>query len=557
MNEPKPVLPRMDNLRKFERPKTTKPIAQAEPANTLFSQPEPSAVTSTVTSTPMLQDEPEHFRQLGIEEIQAYPDNPRTQPNPMYEAMKDSFRAGGIESVVLQVTKCPGDSLYTVSNGANTRLKIIQELWEETQDMRFRAVRCVIQRFESNEHMLAAAVAENNQRGDLCFWDSAAAIIKFRKRLAVATGADLSNRDFVEKAKEYRLSINITTLSSYEFAVRTFGHLEFSQHLSYGMIQKLQPLWSGIERLEKLSARDLATPIEELLQALDQQWFQTVGIDFDQLLKELNVAVSTALGLSLAEFPKALELSKDRSLNAWDKLLQRLRMAKPVAARPERGLSAMTAAMALAVQSTVPRDMSVPAPSLAATPQQITTDDPNYPNETLLERILRLAETVARWHEFEANVVACDVGVGFFLEPLVNEILLQPRMGMAYQIQMNVWNILAQLSCQWHPLHIKALPKTALWTRLMTTSEPLKFERSCLAVLPPAQQSWAEHMLDQLPYHQRHHFMAARNGSPVEMHDWIMDLNAAIFQLMREQPERFAHVPNRMGTAKILQATWE
>lgn len=554
MNEPKPVLPRMDNLRKFERPKATKPIAQAEPANSLFSQPEQIAVTST----PMPQDEPEHFRQLGIEEIQAYPDNPRTQPNPMYEAMKDSFRAGGIESVVLQVTKCPGDSLYTVSNGANTRLKIIQELWEETQDMRFRAVRCVIQRFESNEHMLAAAVAENNQRGDLCFWDSAAAIIKFRKRLAAATGADLSMRDFVEKAKEYRLSINITTLSSYEFAVRTFGHLEFSQHLSYSMIQKLQPLWSGIDRLEKLSARDASTPIEELLQSLDQQWFETVGIDFDQLSKELNLVASTAFGLSLAEFPKALELSKDRSLNVWDKLLQRLRMTKPTAARTDRALSAMTNAIALAAQSTAqPSDITAPAQSLATTPRQITTDDPNYPNETLLERILRLAQTVARWHEFEANVVACDVGVGFFLEPMVNELLLQQRMGVAYQIQMNVWNILALLSCQWHPLHIKALPKTALWTRLMTTSEALKFERSCLAVLPPAQQSWAEHMLDQLPYHQRHHFMAARNGNPVEMHDWIMDLNAAIFQLMREQPERFAHVPNRMGTAKILQETWE
>jgi|GEM_PF-5330175 len=554
MNEPKPVLPRMDNLRKFERPKATKPSVQAAAANTLFSQPEPIAVTST----PLPQDEPEHFRQLGIEEIQAYPDNPRTQPNPMYAELKESFRAGGIESVVLQVTKCPGDSLYTVSNGANTRLKIIQELWEETQDMRFRAVRCVIQRFESNEHMLATAVAENNQRGDLCFWDSAAAIVKFRKRLALASGADLSLRDFVEKAKEYRLSLSIANVSMYEFAVRTFGHLEFSQHLSYKMTQKLQPLWSGIDRLEKLSARDAATPIEELLQALDQQWYGTVGIDFDQLLKELNLVTSTAFGLSLSEFPKALELSKDRSLSSWDKLLQRLRMTKPAVARPESALTAMTAAIALAGQSVVPpNNLNVPVQSLAATPQQITTDDPKYPNETLLERILRLAQTVARWHEFDANVVACDLGVGFFLEPLVNELLLQQRNGLAYQIQMNVWNILALLSCQWHPAHIKVLPKNAMWTRLMTTNEALKFERSCLAVLPPAQQSWAEHMLDQLPYHQRHHFMAARNGSPVEMHDWIMDLTAAIFQLMREAPERFQHVPNRVGTAKILRETWE
>ena len=554
MTEPKPVLPRMDNLRKFERPKATKPNTQAEPANSLFSQPEPIAVTAT----PMPQDEPEHFRQLGIEEIQQYPDNPRTQPNPMYPELKESFRIGGIDTVVLIVTKCPGDALYTVSVGGNTRLKIIQELWAETQDMRFRAVRCVIQRFESHEHMLAAAAGENALRGDLCFWDSAAVIVKFRKKLVAVSGSDLSMRDFVEKAKEYRLSINITTLSFYEFAVRTYGHLEFSQHLSYNMIQKLQPLWSGIERLEKLSARDVATPVEELLQALDQQWFETVGIDFDQLLKELNLAVSTALGLSLAEFPKALELSKDRSLNDWDKLLQRLRMAKPAVARPERTQSAMTAVMALAARSTAqPNDLVVPAASLAALQPQITTDDPKYPNETLIERILRLAQTVARWHDFESNVVACDVGVGFFLEPLVNEILLQPQTGHAYQVTMNVWNILALLSCQWHPAQIKVLPKTALWTRLMTTSEVLKFERSCLAVLPPAHLSWAEHMLDQLPYHQRHHFMAARNGSPVEMHDWIMDLSGAIFQLMREQPERFAHVPNRMGTPKILQETWE
>lgn len=549
---PQPVVPDLTNLRKFERPRPPKPGTEG-----------PTIVIpgdNDVSNEPP-QREPERYKQLGVEEIQQYADNPRTQRNSEYDTIKEALRTGGLGAVILHVTKRPGETKYTVSNGGNTRLQIIQELWEETQDMRFRAVRCLIQPFDSDVHMLARHVSENSQRGDLCFWDTAAAIVKLRQRLDLEFATTHSNRDFAERAKSYGLSINQSALSYYDFVVRTFGHLEFSVYLSRRMTEKVQPLWMGIERLQKLSSLDVAGPIEALLQSLDEQWYEKVGIDDEQLLKQLALTASQTLGFSLVEFEKALELSRDRSLDTWDKLVQRARLQK--ASRPARAAAAPSTSPALpAIKNDAPAmSLAMPiAPTITIPPVPVHRAPGHEvpPNETLVDRLYRLASLICLFHQLPKGVVQrCDLGVGWFLEPLSNELCILAQPGLAQKVQMNTWNILAMLSGQWNRDVIEALPREGVWTRLMTPgTNGLKLERQCLAALPPAQLSWADWLYGANPWGTRTYWLQLTGGEWSTVHDSMMDLTQGVFELQRTQPQRFAHI-KRYGNPKTIREVWE
>ena len=94
--------------------------------------------------------EPEQYRQLRLEQIQVYEHNPRVARNAQFDEIKDALRIAGLGKVLLHVTRRPGESIYTLSYGGATRFKAIQELWAESNDARFRSVRCLIQPFTSD-----------------------------------------------------------------------------------------------------------------------------------------------------------------------------------------------------------------------------------------------------------------------------------------------------------------------------------------------------------------------------------------------------------------------
>ncbi len=88
---------------------------------------------------------PERYRQLGVDEVDVYENNPRTTEHGEYENIKSAFLTSGIDTVMLQVTRRPGADRYVLAFGANTRLKIIKELWSEraiSALKRFGASRC-------------------------------------------------------------------------------------------------------------------------------------------------------------------------------------------------------------------------------------------------------------------------------------------------------------------------------------------------------------------------------------------------------------------------------
>lgn len=71
--------------------------------------------------------------QVSLEQIQPFSLNPRVTRNPGYDVLKTSILARGLDNPPV-LTRRPGDEKYMLASGGNTRLAILNELWQETQD---------------------------------------------------------------------------------------------------------------------------------------------------------------------------------------------------------------------------------------------------------------------------------------------------------------------------------------------------------------------------------------------------------------------------------------
>src|SRR5690606_29234340 len=80
---------------------------------------------------------------VEVDRIQPYDHNPRRERNPQYDEIKESVRAQGGLNNPLTITRRPGDTYYIVESGGNTRLQILKELWQGTNDLRFHKVHCL------------------------------------------------------------------------------------------------------------------------------------------------------------------------------------------------------------------------------------------------------------------------------------------------------------------------------------------------------------------------------------------------------------------------------
>ncbi|EOH6332240.1 MULTISPECIES: hypothetical protein [Citrobacter] len=77
--------------------------------------------------------------QVSLEQIQPFSLNPRVTRNPGYDVLKASILARGLDNPPV-LTRRPGDEKYMLASGGNTRLAILNELWQETQHERYHRV---------------------------------------------------------------------------------------------------------------------------------------------------------------------------------------------------------------------------------------------------------------------------------------------------------------------------------------------------------------------------------------------------------------------------------
>lgn len=188
---------------------------------------------------------------VEVDRIQPYDHNPRRERNPQYDAIKASIRAQGGLNNPLTITRRPGDTHYLVESGGNSRLQVLKELWEETNDKRFYKIHCLFRPWVSEAHVLTAHLIENDTRSDLIFIDKALAVQELRRIIEAETGQELSLRKLAEALQARGYGLTPGTLSRMDYAVEVLLPL-IPETLRDGLGR---PQIERLRRLESVSRR--------------------------------------------------------------------------------------------------------------------------------------------------------------------------------------------------------------------------------------------------------------------------------------------------------------
>lgn len=186
--------------------------------------------------------------ELTVDEIRPYENNPRRATNARFDDIKESIRTGGLRSP-LTVTQRPGEAHFIVEAGGNTRLLALRQLWAETRDPRYRKLVVLFRPWRSESHVLTAHLIENEQRGEMTFWDKASGIVALKARLEAEQGRVLTLRPLEDALHSLGLAVNTATLGLYLFAterLRTLG--EARVDLSGLDVKTLQPRLNALKR---------------------------------------------------------------------------------------------------------------------------------------------------------------------------------------------------------------------------------------------------------------------------------------------------------------------
>ena len=161
--------------------------------------------------------EPDELIRVEVDSIKAYDSNPRQSENPEYQRIKASILAEGMDQPLV-VTLRPGETAYMIYAGGNTRLRILQELHEETGEDRFREMSCIYRPWTREADVLVAHLRENDLRGDLTFVDKSTAIREAKRLIQEEEGdGSVTQTRLAEalRARGYALSQGLISQMEY------------------------------------------------------------------------------------------------------------------------------------------------------------------------------------------------------------------------------------------------------------------------------------------------------------------------------------------------------
>lgn len=261
-----------------------------------------------------VQADPTHDCQieLSVEDIHPYEHNPRRANNAKFNEIKASIRASGLRNP-FTVTRRPGESHFVVEAGGNTRLLAIRQLWAETREPRFHKLGVLFRPWRSESHVLTAHLIENEQRGDMNFWDKASGVVDLKARIETEKGITLSLRQLEEEMKALGLSINTATLAHYLFATERLGILgEAVIDLSGLDVKTLQPRLNSMKRYAQtrtsLAEDELyAMVFEPVFRHTADEYRRTSSFSIAAVCRACEEELADVLGEPVAELRTALE----------------------------------------------------------------------------------------------------------------------------------------------------------------------------------------------------------------------------------------------------------
>jgi ParB family protein of integrating conjugative element (PFGI_1 class) len=398
---------------------------------------------------------------LEVTAIDCYDHNPRIFANEKAEDIEASIRANGYTDALVVTRRREGDR-FMLAAGSNTTLRVLQDLWQTTQEERFRWVNCIFQPYESDAKLLAQHLGENLNRGDMRFWEIAKGMVALLDSIesdlrARTPGTKaMGLREQAEALNSRGLKAGKSEVALWRFAVENLAGLGSAlPELTFrGVRDHLQPRTNALKalatkfKIEEASFWDsiVFPALETYGVSRSQQEETDKPFDAADLCDQIEAAFAENVGESMASVRQMLSMLKLSPLLT----LSDLRMPSPnlvVGRTPSRdsapalsGEAAGNSPESSTVQTHLPlgpsqvRGLGVnpPAPRPAPSPAPLATGTTQVPQiqpqpsaagglfadgqdalqalHAEVQKLLAIAglEDTLLWHD--------DMPLGFFLE---------------------------------------------------------------------------------------------------------------------------------------------
>ena len=211
---------------------------------------------------------------VTLDQLVPYANNPRKTRNPEYDDIKESIRNRGLDHAPNITREKPTDP-YMIKDGGNTRLEILNELWDETQDPRFYELDCVFYPWTDDLDVLVGHMIENELRGHMLFIERAIAAAQIKSMLENMDSSTLSIRESARRISAIGWTVNQSALTQLIYA--------------YNVLFPVIPnaFWGGL-------GRDSVQKIRKLLDTCRKYW-EAVAKDNEGDLDSIWTAVFSEL----------------------------------------------------------------------------------------------------------------------------------------------------------------------------------------------------------------------------------------------------------------------
>lgn len=251
--------------------------------------------------------------QITLDQVRPYDRNPRTQRNSKYDEIKESIREVGLKQPP-PITQRPGDDKFMISDGGNTRLSILNELYQETGDEKYYRFWCVYRPWQSELATMAGHLSENENRSDLTWIEKALGVAELKQMLEEEADKDLSQRELARRFLALGFSVSHSHISRMLYTVEHFWPT-LPTTLKSGLGQpQIKKLIAYREACLEIWKRCDAKPVEEF----DPAWHE--------ILSQFDYEEQTELPWSIVE-DRLLGMLEDHSgahLHTLDWCLRRL-----------------------------------------------------------------------------------------------------------------------------------------------------------------------------------------------------------------------------------------
>ncbi len=429
---------------------------------------------------------------LKLAEIKEYDKNPRKEKNPLYEEIKASIRNNRRLNNNVNVTRRPGDKLYMIDSGGNTRLKILNDLYKETGDEKFNQVHCLFVPWVSESSILTAHLIENEMRGDVLLIDKAYAIKSLQEELELELDQELSRNEFSKLAtsRGYKISRRHITRFYYAIELDTMIPNLLRSGLGSSKIDQIKKLHQAylsfckdktdqfdllfIEVMsendhEDFNIKELRTDIDEKLEAI-------TGIQNNHIYLEIQ-SIMVDSKTDQPELPTEQFIdNEDTFINNTEEHLQ---ITQPSSRIDQQNPQDHAAAQkntnpALGQTTAIDSQQSTSTESNASTKEQHqtnkterATNHQTFSLADLRSKNFKLASLIAKEGFIDEVVYPVDVGFGFLIKKPNEPFIFNNKDSAKTILRYFTWWFLIGLSEQYaDPQHLKAWEGSELMSLL-------------------------------------------------------------------------------------------